>query len=128
MARKKNIGTMIDKLYDLKEAHDVTLIASSKAKSKYDDQRDRVINELKSQDLDGANGTKAKVSLNQTLSATISDYTKFERYVYANKALHLLNKTPNTKAWREILEDRKGRPIPGLSPYNRLSLRLTKRR
>lgn len=124
----RNIGKMIDKLYELKLEHDKTLAAAGKAKDKYDTLRDQVQEELKRQDLDGANGERAKVSLFQKINPTISDYVKFERYVYKNKALHLMNKAPNTKAWKEELDSRKGRPVPGITTFNRITMRLTKRR
>ena len=124
----KRIGPMVDKLYALKLESDSAASLSKKIKDKYETFRLAVRAELIKQELDGAGGNLARVTLTQAESASITDYDKLERYIYKNKAIHLLTKQPSTSAWRDELEQRKGRPIPGMSSYNRIGLRVTKRR
>ena len=124
----KRIGPMVNRLYALKLESDSAAALAKKIKDKYEKFRLAVRAELNKQELDHAGGDLANVSLTQTESATITDYKKLETYIYRNKKLHLLTKVPSTAAWRDIVEERKGRPIPGMSSYNRIGMRVTKRR
>lgn len=124
----KNVGPMIDKLFAAKTLKEKAESKAKKLRDEYNEMKDKVRAELVKQELDGANGVKARVSLIHRTVAVISEYNKFEKFVYKNKALHLLTKTPSTVAWRELLEERKGRPIPGMSSFQKIDLRVTKRR
>jgi len=66
----------------------------------------------------------ATATLRKTVVAQVTDWDKFYRYVSRNKAFFLLQRRVADKAWRETLELRKGRDIPGTEPFTKVGLNL----
>lgn len=76
---------------------------------------------------DGVNTTGSDIataSIRKTVVAQVTDWEKFYRYISKNKAFFLLQKRVADVAFREILEDRKGRNIPGTEPFTKVGLNL----
>ncbi len=124
MAAKKgpSIGTMIDKLYTMRE----TRIAAQRVvdDNKKDEAllRQQIIEVLKEQGLNGARGVIATGSIKKEDVPKLSNADKFFAYVKKNDAWHLLHKRIAVEAWRELHEA--GKKVPGVEalPVEDLSL------
>lgn len=69
-----------------------------------------------------ANGSTASIS--ETVVAVIDDYDKYVNWVSRNKAWYLFERRVASAAYRDLLETRKGRAIPGLRSFTKRSLNL----
>lgn len=125
MAQMK-IGTLIDRLYKadlfVKEVEGEI----KKRKAKRTAIEEEIFERFTKDKINGAEGKLAKVSLRRSKSGTITDYDKFEAYIYRNKALDLLQTRVAQKAWIERVERNKGRPIPGIETFEKVRMSLRK--
>ena len=69
-------------------------------------------------------GSKATISVSINTVPSVEDWEKFYRYVRKHKAFHLLERRPASKAWREEVENRRGRPVPGTKGFEKSTLNL----
>jgi len=69
------------------------------------------------------NGKRITVSVNSEIVANVTDWAEFEKYVYDNRALYLLQRRTSSPSYREEIAV-KGE-IPGTEPFikTRLSLK-----
>jgi len=69
------------------------------------------------------NGKRITVSVNSEIVANVTDWAEFEKYVYDNRALYLLQRRTSNPSYREEIAV-KGE-IPGTEPFikTRLSLK-----
>jgi len=83
--------------------------------------------EMESQGMKKATGLLGTVSLKETLIAHVLDWDKVYNYILRNKAFHLMQKRISDGAFRELLENRKGKNIPGIDKFNKkgINLRIT---
>ena len=126
MARQLKIGTLIDRLWKADQEVKAKEAEVKKLKAKRGDIEDEIYARFTKDQINGATGKLAKVSLRRSKSGTITDYDAFEKFVYRNKALELLQTRISNKAWQERVTQRKGKPIPGVSTFERVSISLRK--
>lgn len=69
-------------------------------------------------------GILASASKKVEVVAQADDWDKLYPFIARNKAWHLLQRRLNNAAFREMLEQRNGKPIPGLVPFNKVSISL----
>ena len=77
--------------------------------------------------LDGAEGKIARVSLKTVTGPQLRDWSKLATYVLKNKAPELFQRRISKQAWLDHLDERKQRPIPGISKYEEIRLSVTKK-
>lgn len=82
----------------------------------------RIIGALQAAGTDIARGSKATVSLSEATRVNISDFEQAAPFIRRNNALHLFERRISSKAYLELMEQRKGKPIPGLTPFKQLRL------
>jgi hypothetical protein len=83
-----------------------------------------VIAELELLGIDKATGAKASVALTKPLVPTVKDWDKFHSYILRSKAFHLLERRAAVAAWREEVESRDGKAIPGVESFEKKVLNL----
>ena len=122
------LGTLLDRLLKadalIKEAEKKV----KKLKEAYAKIELEVFNEFDKEDIAGAMGRVAQATLSRPLYPTLKDYESFERFVYRNKALDLLQRRVHKLNWLDRLEVRKGRPIPGVETFQKTVLSVKQRR
>ncbi len=122
MADKK--GTILKRLIairnDLRAAEEI----AKKHKEKYDELAQQLIAMMKDDDTESTGNDAATASIRKTVVAQVTDWEKFYRYIHKNKAFYLIQKRVSDAAWRETLEGRKNRPIPGTEPFTKIGLNL----
>ena len=128
------IGTLVDRLYKA-EQH---VAEANREKSRIEKEiqkrkaaRKKIENELldrfKKSELEGAVGKIAKCQLKKVTGAQLKDWGKLAAYVIKNKAPELFQRRISKEAWLEHLDQRKGRPVPGISMYQETRLSVTKK-
>jgi predicted metal-binding protein len=79
---------------------------------------------LEAEGIDGARGKLASVGINESIVPTVEDWDEFYRFIHRNKGYHLLERRAAAGAYRELLEQRKGKPVPGVVPFKKRTLSL----
>ena len=78
---------------------------------------------MKKEKLEKIADTQWSYSIKSTDVPTIKNFETFWNYVRKNNAPELMNRTCNSKAWRERDQD-----VPGIEPFTKESLSITKRK
>lgn len=122
------LGTLLDRLL----AADVLIKEAEKKVKKLKDAyakiESEVFDEFDKGDIAGAMGKVAQATLTRPVYPTLKDYESFERFVYRNKALDLLQRRVHKTNWLDRLEVRKGQPIPGVETFEKTVLSVKQRR
>lgn len=114
-ARKKqaDLGTEIDKLNKLRATRQEKSKAFDEAKRVENEQQQKVIELLKAQRLDRASGHEITASITKSEVVQVEDWDKVNNFILRNKYTHLFHRRLSDPAVREVVEARKGKPIPG---------------
>ena len=123
MADKK--GTLLTKLINARNEIRAAEEVVKKHKETYDRLADKMLEQMQA---DGVTMTGDKAvataTIQKSVVAQVTDWEKFYRYVSRNKAFFLLHKRVSDPAYREILESRRGKDIPGTEPFTKVKLGL----
>ena len=131
---KLQLGTLIDRLYKAQQhiaeasrevARAERVVAQRKHKAAGIETEIR--NRFKRSTLEGAEGKIARVSLKKVVGPQLKDWDKLAAYIYKTKSLELFHRRISKQAWLDHLEDRKQRPVPGISMYKETRLSVTKK-
>ena len=68
---------------------------------------------------------RATVTRKETIVGQMRDREKFNKYIKQHGSFELYESRISSTAYREHLELRKGRPIPGTEKYTKVTLGLT---
>lgn len=93
-------------------------------KRSFKEKEERVLARMKKEGALRVTGTKATISVSTNTVPSVKDWKKFYRYVKQHDAFHLLERRPASKAWREEVENRRGRPVPGTKGFEKDTLNL----
>jgi len=135
MARSNlKLGTLIDRLYkaqqEVNEANrEVSRLeqAVNKKKTKAAAIETEIRDRFKRGTLEGAEGKLARVSLKKVTGPQLKDWNKLAAYVLKTKSPELFQRRISKQAWLDHLENRKQRPIPGISKYEEIRLSVIKK-
>jgi hypothetical protein len=122
-----NIGKEIDKLVTKREAMRALQKEIDAIKHEFDADSLLIMEEMEQQGMQKATGMLGTISLKDTLIAHVIDWDRVYNYILRNKAFHLMQKRISDGAFRELLESRKGKSIPGIDKFNKkgINLRIT---
>lgn len=95
-----------------------------KKKRAFKEKEERILARMKTENALRVTGEKATISISITTVPNIKDWDKFYRYVQKHKAFHLLERRPASKAWREEVENRRGKAVPGTEGFEKRTLNL----
>jgi len=127
------LGTLIDK-FDIqqdavKEKGRLVTIAET-AKKKEQIRLDKIGNEIvdrfSKDKIEGHTTSRAKATLKRVIGFNIKDWDKFTAFVHKSRAFEVFQRRLNKAAILEHLEARKGRPVPGVAQYQKVTLSVTK--
>jgi len=108
-AIKEQIKDLNDQLNDLKRAKT--------------NLEENIINDMQLDKVSLARTDFGTVSITETDVASVKDWPTFEKYIYENKALYLLQRRPADVAYRDEIAS-KGH-IPGVETFTKVNLSLT---
>lgn len=74
--------------------------------------------------IDQARGQRATITKSPRDVPLVKDWDKFYAYIYKAKAFHLLERRAARAAWSEEVESRKGKPLPGVEAFKKVSLNM----
>lgn len=117
------LGQDIDELFELREHIRALEEDLKKISAGYEKKRDVLLARLQVEGLPKASGRKATVSVSELVVADVENWEEFHAYIHRNKAYHLLERRVANAAYRELLASRK-RPVPGVKPYTKHTLKL----
>jgi len=122
MADKK--GPLLKKLITARNNIRAADEVVKKHKETYDNLAQQMLELLQEDGVTTTGNDAASCSIRFTKVAQVTDWEKFYRYISRNKAFFLLQKRVSDVAYRELLEDRKGRDLPGTEPFTKVGLNL----
>lgn len=120
-----SVNKLITTLYKKREA----LTAINKKVKVLEEERDEIAERLiAALDAQGIEQSRVKGLATATISESIvpqvEDWDKYWAFIGKHKAFYLLERRPAVVAYRELLETRKGRKIPGVTSFKRRTIRL----
>lgn len=121
-----SLGKKID---DLHEARAKRLEAEKEIDAlKAEEARisEEIMEELNKAGLKKASGSKATASISSSVVPQVTDWEALTPFILRNKALHLFERRLSAGAFRELLEQRKGKPLPGVEAFTKQRINLTK--
>ena len=122
------LGTLLDQLLRADLAVKEQEAKVKKLKDAYTRIEEEVFNEFGKEEIDGASGRVAIAALSRPVYPTLDSYEALERFVYRNKALDLFTRRLHKTNWLDRLEVRKGRPIPGIKTFEKVTLSVKPRK
>lgn len=122
-----SIGALIDDLHATREKirglnKEVEALNSQKA-----NLETRLIEALDAQGVTQSRGASATASISETIIPQVKDWDRFYAFIARNKAYYMLERRPAAAAYREALELRKNRPIPGVESFTKRTISLRSR-
>ena len=127
------LSTLIDKAYDqqdrVKEKARLVSLAEA-AKKKEQIKLDKTLNEIQDRfdkdKIEGHETKKAKATLKKVTNFNIKDWGKLTAFVHKEKAYEVFQRRLNRSAIVERQDARKGRPLPGVQTFQKVTLSITK--
>jgi hypothetical protein len=123
MARK-TLGVISDELHLEREEIRRLNTELEKKKDAYGKKELAALERMNKEGTSKVTGEFATMSISITTVPQINDWNKYYAYITRNKAFHLLERRPAAKAWREAVEERRGKPIPGATGFEKHKLNL----
>ena len=117
----KNLGIRVNELQARREKIREMEGKLNELKKGYTSLSDEIMDAMEENGLDQIRGTKATLSLKKTDVANVLDWEKVYNYVHRHKAYHLMFRRIADAAFREELELRGKRGIPGIEIFTRRS-------
>ncbi len=127
MAEEMTLGQMADKAHVLRAKYRKAQSRADELKKEFDDFKEQIMDRIESEKLEGSlvRGKKATVSLKPKTVPTVKDWAKVFKYVKTNDAFHLFERRISSSAWREEVQARKNRDIPGIEKFEKRDLSVT---
>ena len=117
-------GQLIDKLYELREQIRELDRQSQALKDEKSAIEDTLLKELDAQGVQSVSGRKATASISENLVPSVEDWDSFHAFIRKNNAFYLLQRRANPAPYRELMEQRRGRKIPGVTTVTLRTLNL----
>lgn len=122
-----SIGSLIDEIYQMREEIRIEQKAVDNKKIVMEEKKLELIKALRSQNVEGSKGKTATATITTERVPVVEDWERFYNWMYKNKAAHLMFRRLTSTAYREMLESRKGRLIPGVKNFDKETVSLLKR-
>lgn len=120
----KELGTMIDQLYQMREQRLAIDKQIAELKSAEAAMKQIIIDTLKADGLEGAKGGVATAAIQYKVKPHVTDWDKVYAFVREQDMFALLYKQITPTLWAALRED--GVEVPGIEPMALTDLSLTK--
>lgn len=121
---QKSLAEIADELSADREELRKLQDAIDKKKRSYAEKMERALARMKEEKTLRVTGERATMSVSLTTVPQVKDWDKFYRYIKKADAFHLLERRPAAKAWREEVENRRGKLVPGTEGFEKSTLNL----
>lgn len=120
------LGALIEERLAIKAAYDELNRATKEKKRELDAVEFRLLEALDALGTETARAHGHTVAVNESVKGNIADYDEFIEFVRDNDAWFLLERRISNPAFREMLAERDGEDIPGLTAFNRRTVSVRK--
>ncbi len=124
LKKEPSIGVQIDTLITMREEMRKLNRQAEKIKEVFDADSETLRLAMIDQGMAKATGLLGTVSLKEMVIAHVKDWDRVYNYILRNKAFHMLQKRISEPAFREAVELRKGKKIPGIEPFTKKGINL----
>lgn len=121
------VGSLINKLMDIRESMKPLNAQIARLKEEKEETELKLIEMMDALGTDQTRNDVATASISDTVVPQVEDWDRFYRWIHRNKAYYMLERRPASVAFRETLEQRKNKPIPGVQSYTRRTINLRTR-
>jgi DNA repair exonuclease SbcCD ATPase subunit len=118
------IGELIDDIYKVREKIKGLTAQVSELEVQKAELEGHLLTLMDDQGVTQSRGSLASATRKVETVAQADDWEKLYPYISRTKSWQLLHRRLNNAAYRELLEQRNGKPIPGLSSFNKVSISL----
>ena len=122
-----SIGALIDDLHSNREKIRKLEKQVSELKEVRDDLELRLIEAMDAQGIMQSRGAHATATITESVKPSVEDWDLVNAYIKRNNAFYLYERRIASAAFRELLERRNGKPIPGIVPFTKRSIGLRSR-
>lgn len=119
-----SLGARVDRLQYLDSKRDGLMAQVKEIESEYSALENLLLSEIPKDDLEGATGKVAQVKIERKTVPNAKDWDAVYSYIKKTGAFDLLQKRLSSSACNERWAAK--RAIPGVEPFVRISLKLTK--
>lgn len=120
----KTVGACVDQLYALREERLALGRRLDEMKQHEAALEEHIFQQFDKQELAGAKGAVAVAAVKTQVTVTLTDWDAFLEGVKKAKAWDMLRRQPASKAVLERWDA--GKTVPGVEPFTKVSLSLTK--
>ena len=121
----KTLGACADKLFELREKYHRLEREAGNLRAHSNAIQEHLIEELPKDSAEGIVGKRARATVTMKRFPTVADWGKFYKYISKNKAFELLQRRVSEAAVKERWEA--GKQVPGVEPFNKAVISVTKR-
>lgn len=102
--------------------------ALKQAEQEYEAIADQLFALMDEQGTEQLRSTKAGllVTISESEIPQVTDWAILGAYILRNKKLELFQRRLSPAVWTALIEDRKGKPVPGIEPFIKRRLHVTK--
>jgi len=118
------IGELIDDIYKVREKIKALNAQISEFESQKSELEGQLLTAMDDQGITQSRGSLASATRKMETVAQADDWEALYPYISRTKSWQLLHRRINNAAYRELLEQRNGKPIPGLSSFTKASISL----
>ena len=121
-----SLGNAIDNLVKKRDKIRAMQQEVDALRSEYEIDSQAVMEEMAGMKIDKATGSLGTVSLKETTVAHVLDWDKVYNFILRHKKFELMQRRIADGAYRELLEIRQGKQVPGIEPFNKKGINLRK--
>jgi hypothetical protein len=122
LGERINLGSMIDKLAELREDKRALEGKVALIEAEYKEVEEALMKRLEAEGTDKATGKKATASITSSVVGDVTDWDALNAYIKKTGYFHLYQRRLSDPAVRELF-DQKGK-IPGVEPFTKKRLNL----
>ncbi len=124
--QEASIGHKIDTLFALREKKRAINTKLKDLETEMSPLEAEIMSALDAEGTIKTSSRTATVSISEQEVPSASDWEKFNKYVRRNNYFHLYQRRVSATAFRELLESRRGKAIPGIESVTVRKLNLRK--
>lgn len=128
MPKKPKERTLPQKIDDLRKQRDKIREERNKLselETAFKAAEEQILTELREQGATKLSGKLATASVSESEVPSVEDWDDFYKFIRRNNAFYLLQRRPNAAPYRELMEQRRGKKIPGVNTVTTYRLNLT---
>lgn len=127
MLSTESIGEQIDTLYQLREEKRGLKAREKELNAEIEERKQVLIVSLDANGgLTGARGKHATAGIQESVVPNLEDWLVFTSFIRRFNKFELLEKRVSAPAFRELAAQRRDKTVPGLVPFTKRDISLTK--